>query len=311
MRLAPKHPCGTAETLAGLLGRCGQLTPGQVVTVGVQIARELAVLHAAGHGYAGVTAETIALDADGRPSLTPVMSGGGQSVDDLRDLVAVLRTAVGPNAGLSLLRVLGTPTDAAAFARDLYAVCAPEPLFVGPAATRAPRQLRGLSAVGALTGAVVVAGFAGVAWAHAGSRADTAVVPRPTPSAMQRPSVDWAALITRLDAARDAAFTAADPGALLRTYAENSSALATESSAVRALAAHHVQARGLRLVVEVVAVEARTSSHVTLRVVDRLPAYDIVDVHGHVVVHRPARGSHTWQLVLVHTDVGWRIAAVA
>jgi hypothetical protein len=128
---------------------------------------------------------------------------------------------------------------------------------------------------------------------------------------VQRPLVDWVALITQLDAARDAAFTATDPGALLRTYAEGSRALATESTAVRALATHHVRARGLHFVVQAVAVEARTSSQVTLRVVDRLPAYDIVDMNGHVVVHRPARGSHTWHVVLVHTNVGWRIAAVA
>jgi hypothetical protein len=123
--------------------------------------------------------------------------------------------------------------------------------------------------------------------------------------------LDWVAMMIRLDATRDAAFTAADPGALPRTYAEGSRPLATESAAVRALAMHHVHARGLHFVVEAVAVEARTSSRVTLRVVDRLPAYDIVDGDGHVVVHRPARGSHTWQVVLVHSDVGWRIAAVA
>src|SRR5689334_1542840 len=122
-------------TLAELLARQGSLTTGQVVTVGVQVARELAVLHAAGHVYAGVSADTVQLSADGRPSLARETSGGGEPADDVEALVRVLREAAGSNAGLALLRVLGASTDAVTLARDLYAVCAPEPLLMRSVAT--------------------------------------------------------------------------------------------------------------------------------------------------------------------------------
>src|SRR4051812_34968748 len=123
------------ESLAQLLAERGRLTQGQVVTVGVQVARDLAKLHASGHVYADVSADSVLIDANGRPSLAPATSGGGEPADDVRALAEMLRAAAGANAGLALLRVLSHPMDAASLACDLYAVCPPAPLRPAPRAT--------------------------------------------------------------------------------------------------------------------------------------------------------------------------------
>jgi hypothetical protein len=308
-------------TLAEMVARQGPLSPGQVVTVGVQIARELAALHAAGHVYAAVSAETIRIDADGRPALAPATDGGGQPVDDLRALVAALRAAAGPNAGLALLRVLGNPTDAAGFASELYDVCPPSPLFV--AATPADRRRwPRLRLAGVLAALLVVAGSAGIEWAHAQThRAATLVpevaatsapaLPSALPTLSSAPSKEnWFAVISRLDRVRDMAFSNGDEGALRGVYIPGSAALREDLASLRMLTARQAHARGLQLEISSVALLAQSSTTVTLRVVDRLPAYDLVDSAGHVLRHHAARDLQAWRVTLVH-EADWRIKMIA
>src|SRR3954451_14484859 len=152
-----------AMTLRDLLVRNRSLTSGQVVTVGVAIARELARLHAAGHVYAGVSTDAIAIEADGRPTLTEVTSVGGEPADDLRALVEVLREAAGTAAELALLRALRPSSDAVSVARELYAVSPPEPLFATSPVATSRRTAGRLRVIGVVSAAAVVAAFAGVA----------------------------------------------------------------------------------------------------------------------------------------------------
>src|SRR3954468_6092458 len=172
-----------AMTLTDLLVRSGSLSSGQVVTVGVAIARELARLHAAGHVYAAVSADAIAIEADGRPTLTQATSGGGQPADDLRALVQVLREAVGTDAELALLRALRPSSDAVSFARELYAVCPPQPLFDTSSVATSRGTAGRLRVIGVVSVAAMVAAFAGVASAHSRSHNNTVIVSSPAMSA--------------------------------------------------------------------------------------------------------------------------------
>src|SRR3954447_23711208 len=192
-----------AMTLRDLLMRSGSLTSGQVVTVGVAIARELARLHAAGHVYAGVSAEAIAIEEDGRPTLMAATSGGGEPADDLRALVQMLREAAGTDAELALLRALRPSLDAVSFARDLYAVCSPQPLLTTSPVAASRRTAGRLRVIGVVSAAAVVAAFAGVASARSGAHNRTVVVSRPpvpASPAAARPT-DWRAVMERLDTA--------------------------------------------------------------------------------------------------------------
>ncbi|MFL6237963.1 MAG: hypothetical protein ACJ735_00530 [Actinomycetes bacterium] len=310
-------------TLAQVVARTGRLTQGQAVTVGVAIARELAVLHAGGHVYAGVSAETIRISPEGRPMLAAAAAGGGEPVDDLRDLVSVLRASVGAGAGLALLRVLGTPTEAAAFADDLYAVCAPEPLDVAPPeSVRRSQRVPRLRVLTALAATVVVAGVVGVASAHVRVRHAAAALPVPDVPPPQTPAAtaasshspatkpDWRHEMTTLDRRRNTAFVRGNEAALADIYVPGSPALAADRVTLHALVAHHVHARGLHLTVVSVRALRATARAVTLRVVDRLSAYDIVDLHGDVVAHHPRRGNHMWRITLVRIGPDWRISAV-
>ena len=299
-------------TVAELVARRGPLTPGQIVTVGVQIARELALLHATGQAHGAVSAKAIVVAADGRPSLTPATASGNEPLEDVRELAHQLRDLVDASVGLALLRVLGAPRDAVGFARDLYAVATPEPLLTSrDVATPAgqPPRLRGPRVVAALIACMVVAGLAGVAWARSESQPGGAVVPRSRPPTSAS-ATDWKAVITRLDAVRDAAFVSGDPRALGHAYAPGSRVLVRELASLRALTSRHLHARGLQLLVMSVHVRSTASGAMVLDVVDRLPAYDIVDTSGRVVRHHSARGLRTWRIQLQQRAGGWRISNI-
>jgi hypothetical protein len=117
--------------------------------------------------------------------------------------------------------------------------------------------------------------------------------------------------MTHLDAVRDAAFVTTDTRALRLVYAPGCEVLVKEAASLRALGSRHLHARGLHLLVADVQVNRSASTAVTLDVVDRLPAYDIVDANEHVVTHLSGRGLHTWRITLQRYDNGWRINNIA
>ncbi len=117
-------------------------------------------------------------------------------------------------------------------------------------------------------------------------------------------------MLTRLDERRNAALANVDLTALADVYAADSAPLARDASLVRQLAAARAHAEGLRLEARSVRLTRRTANRVTLRVVDRLLAYDIVGADGRVLERRPGRSEKAWTVELVPAGDGWRIAAV-
>jgi hypothetical protein len=302
------------QSLAELLTRRCGLTPGEVGTVGVTIARELAALHARGRVHGAVSSETILLDDDGRPSLTSSAGAGAQPADDVGALMQLLRDAAGANAGLALLRVLGHPVDAATLAHELYAVCPPAPLQLPSLRGTSPVRTRIVIGAAAFV-AVCCAGAVGVASAHAHrSRVPAPVGPSvlPTTRSPSPPSAsnDWATVLRRLDHIRDSAFGSGDPGALRLVYAPGSAPLASDLSALQQLTSRRYRSRGLHHeLISVRATSARASS-VVLTVVDRLPGFVVVDAVGEIVSRHAARGPKAWRIVLVHVGPRWRISTV-
>jgi hypothetical protein len=124
-------------------------------------------------------------------------------------------------------------------------------------------------------------------------------------------SADFTAVVRALDAARDSAFVGDDPRALGCAYVRSSAAYRADAAKLRALMSAGERADALRLTVRSVAVAARRGSVVEVVVRDELPAYRIVDLTGHPVVTRPARGLAAWRVVLRRTSEGWRILTVA
>jgi hypothetical protein len=120
---------------------------------------------------------------------------------------------------------------------------------------------------------------------------------------------DWWSAMVHLDAQRNAAFDDADPAELAAVYVPHSVALARDTAALRALVVHHAHTRGLRFLIASVELRTGTSTVAVLRVVDRMPSYDVVS-GNRVLVHHAARGVRAWQVRLHRVGETWRIAAV-
>jgi hypothetical protein len=129
-----------------------------------------------------------------------------------------------------------------------------------------------------------------------------------------RADADWADVIRGLDQRRASVFGRGDAAGLRAVYLHGSPALREDTADLNQLAAAELRTRGLRLVVSSVTVREAAPGRVSLKVVDRMPAYDVVDAAGRVVRQVPGRGDRPWIVTLVPaTDaVGeWRIAAIA
>jgi hypothetical protein len=175
------------------------------------------------------------------------------------------------------------------------------PVVDSPAEPR--RSLRPLVAA-AVAAVLVVA--AGVGWAsgRAGSvEQASAATPAAAPTAP-----DWPAILDGLDGVRARAFAAADPSLLEQVYAHTSPLLARDRAAVLAL--RGLRAAGVRHSLRSLAVSAYDGSTATLRVIDVLSAYDVVDGSGAVVRHVTSRPPMGFVVVLVRTSAGWRLQTV-
>ncbi len=335
--------------LDGLLARRGALAAGEVSTVVLAVGRALAAMHARGRAHGSVRAAAVLLDTGlrvlldaslGRPSAGP----DRLQAEDVRALGALALELLAGDVPRELRACLSAATDpdpalrpaAPDLVRLVVAAVPPEALRltagperpvrppVGPSRPAPRRRHRGarparcwrpvvlpvLAAVVLLALAVL----AGAAWARFSDGSE--VVPqaldapaRPTaPTATSAP--DWAQLLDDLDAARAAAFADADDHALSSADAPGSPAMVRDLAAVRALAAHGVQARGFRIAllsVQPLSVGPRVA---VLDVTDRRAGYDLVDATGAVVSSQPARGPARWLVDLVRSRPGWLVRDV-
>lgn len=169
--------------------------------------------------------------------------------------------------------------------------------------------------------AVGVAAVAGLAWGAAARSTPSAEPALPVaapplsasrlpPSPADTPDPDWAAVLDRLDATRAAAFAGADQRLLDGVYAPGSSPLAEDGQELARLAAAGRTATAVRHRLVSVLLTRRDGDRVVLRMVDRLPPYEIRRRDGTVLASQPGRGERMQHVELAMTSAGWRIAAV-
>lgn len=336
------------RSLADLLATRDPLTTAEVLTIGVPLAAALAAVHARSLVHGRVAATNVLLTAEGFPLLAdlgvhPLSSAEAPVVpaEDVRALAEVLREALGghvPRGLDAITRALscepGQPT-AGQLASELRAAGHPVPLrLAGPAGEqpaaapvgdRSDQSVRRLPArrvprassrpspalLAGVPLALLVAVLAGRAWAAADRPAGPPTLQAPHAGRATPEATDWASVLTALDARRAAALATLDVRALDEVYAEGSAPIGVDSDAIRRMAAAGVRPDGLRLDIRSVQPVRRTADLVTLRVVDRLPPYDLVGADGRVRERRPGRGPASWLVSLVPGGSGWRIQAVS
>ncbi|WP_166487427.1 serine/threonine-protein kinase [Geodermatophilus obscurus] len=191
---------------------------------------------------------------------------------------------------------------------------APEPAALADRAagtTRAPQPAPGPSAV-----APSSAGPSVTAGPSLGAAPKTTAAPAPAVGGgvAAVSEEDWSARLTELYERRAQALSTGSPASLDDVYAPGSSLLAADRGTVSALAAAGEALRGFAP--EVVGVTMLDGSaaegRVTLRVVDRWPAYEVVhaaDAGGPALRPMAGRGEAEVRMTLVATAEGWRIAS--
>lgn len=140
----------------------------------------------------------------------------------------------------------------------------------------------------------------------------TATRPAPTdpaePGAPQ--STSWLEVLHALDVERSAAFRAGDPALLARVYAPGSAPLARDAEILAELGSQHLRAVDLVLQIEQVTALSVDVERATLRVVDRLAPYRLIDPTGATVQTLPGRAAAGWLVTLAAGPDGWRISEI-
>jgi serine/threonine protein kinase len=118
---------------------------------------------------------------------------------------------------------------------------------------------------------------------------------------------DWRAVLGGLDLARARAFATGDAGGLLGVYAPGSALLPVDRAAIAQLEEAGWTARGVHHLVQRVSVVSSDRRTATLRVVDVLAPYTVVDGTGRVVRRADGRSAAAFSVTLVRTGAGWRL----
>ncbi|MGY1691731.1 protein kinase domain-containing protein [Geodermatophilus sp. SYSU D01105] len=134
----------------------------------------------------------------------------------------------------------------------------------------------------------------------------------PSGGGTSRPASDeeWTAVLAELYAHRAAAFRTGVADQLDRVHVPGSALLATDRDTVTELAGAGERLRGFApVVVRASVVEEPADDRVTLHVVDRWPAYEVVgaEEEGPALRSVEGRGEAEVRMVLRETDRGWRI----
>jgi hypothetical protein len=184
-----------------------------------------------------------------------------------------------------------------------------------------------LAVTGIFTFGLVLLGSAGWSRLHHGSAGQPtpAVASGPTSPAVAAPSArpspptvtttgttvaGWRGIVGYLDATRAQAFATARPSLLRNVYVATAPALAVDQASVRSLASRGLRAAGFTATVRAVTVESTSATSATLRVIDRLAPYRLVDRSGATVSTGAGRPARAYTMTLMRTSVGWRVSAI-
>jgi hypothetical protein len=288
------------------------LTPGHAVAVGRPVAAALEALHARGLAWGGDLGELL-VDATGgvrlpyeRLAARRVGGEVGSTRGDVAALASLLAARC-PDPHLAALAA-DPPADAAALARALRRRARPRRLLLRAAPEPAAPQGRRRRTVLAVGGAAALVAAATVGWASVRDTPHSG----PAPAPLARPAaapVDWTATLQSLDARRAVALTGS--ASLATVDAPSSPALAADTATRARLAAAHLSVVAPTPSLQAVRAQAVGADVATLAVTDVLAGYVYRDMAGRVAASAPARGAHTWTVVLRRTTAGWRFVRVS
>jgi eukaryotic-like serine/threonine-protein kinase len=117
-------------------------------------------------------------------------------------------------------------------------------------------------------------------------------------------------VLDELDGRRAEAFVVPDVALLEEVYAPGSAPLAADTATLEALVDAGASVSRVRHELREVSVVDQGDARVRLRVVDELPEHVVLDADGNPLEHRPGRGPAAFEVELVDTGEGWRIAAI-
>ncbi|MCM3885837.1 serine/threonine protein kinase, partial [Frankia sp. R82] len=142
----------------------------------------------------------------------------------------------------------------------------------------------------------------------AGTASGAAGQPTASPVAGRSPEQVWRGVLGGLNTARSKAFEQGREATLADSDAPGSRAYTDDVALMRTIVGRGAHSSPLRTEILALQVRSSSSEQVTLRVTDRLEAYDFLDVRGQVVGHQDAKAPLQRDLVLVHTAAGWRVS---
>jgi len=125
------------------------------------------------------------------------------------------------------------------------------------------------------------------------------------------PGPDWVAVVQELDRGRERAWAAADPGLLAAVYVPGSAPGQADAAALDGLRRQGRTAVGVRHRVVGAQPRSVTEERAELQVVDTLAAQEVRDARGRLVERRAGRGERAYDVVLLRTPDGWRLAEVS
>lgn len=132
----------------------------------------------------------------------------------------------------------------------------------------------------------------------------------PVPAATDA-SISWPEVLAGLDERRSTAFANGSADLLTEVYAAGSAPLARDAAALAELTDRGLRAVGLRLHIDDVSVVSANAESATLRVVDRLAPYRLVDSADAAVATEPGRGPVAWLVTVTPAEGGWHISEIA
>jgi hypothetical protein len=334
--------------LTRLLASRGPLAPGEVVTLGLPLARTLAAAHGRGIVHGDLRPASVVVTPDGRPvvvdlGLAALTGVASAPADDVLALALLLDACIDAAAAETpAVRTVLAPAlsghpaarpGAADLAIGLAAACVPTPLRrpapadppaapVVAVADRSPSRRRVRAAVGAGLALVVLgvvvplvrspappaAGRVQGALPAASPAVSAGSSRAPQPAGVAE---DWQHVLAALDTARFAAFTEGDLARLGGADAPGSAAEAVDRGRVRDYLRAGARVRGAAAQRQILTVLHAGPSVAELLVRERLGAFDVVNPSGAVLEHRTSGPSRRWRVTLLRVGAGWRTAQVS
>ena len=304
----------TGGGLDARVARWGVLSAGQVVTLVVGLAETLACAHGRGLVHGRISAANVVLDGDGRPLLTNyVLAGHGDAAVDVTSLAALALDVLDDDAPSALVAALASTSDARTLAEAVRAVAPAEPLTHKPVVVTAPIPVdtvggsprrRGAFAVAA---AVAFAIAVGTIWGRHDDAAGSELPMRSSlhPTASPVPTLSWRAVVRDVEVRRLHALAVGNISALATVEMLGTALWRHDRRTARQLSVSHQRLSGLSTRVRSATPVSVSGARMTLRVVDAMSSYDVVDRHGQRIAHVRRRAPRQVLLVLERGNSGW------